>query len=205
MNNANRLDSPLRVFAVVGSLGRTSAVGLAIHAVANELRKTGCEVDLLDLATTPLPLFNPETTYQAPGYPALKECAERADVFLLGTPDYHGCMSGAMKNFLDHFWREFGGKLFASVVSGYDKGLTVADQIRTVARQCYAWSIPYTVSLSDREDVRDGDLTPEFLGHKVEMLARDIRVYGNLLAGQRQRDLTGVEPGFLAKWRGPKA
>ena len=37
------------------------------------------------------------------------------------------------------------------------------------------------------------------------MLARDIRVYGNLLAGQRQRDLTGVEPGFLAKWRGPKA
>jgi len=38
-----------------------------------------------------------------------------------------------MKNFLDHFWREFAGKLFATIVASHEKGLTVTDQLRTVA------------------------------------------------------------------------
>jgi NAD(P)H-dependent FMN reductase len=35
-----------------------------------------------------------------------------ADAFVLASPDYHGSMSGVMKNFLDHFWEEFAGKAF---------------------------------------------------------------------------------------------
>jgi len=33
------------------------------------------------------------------------------------------------------------------------------------------------------------------------MLARDLRVYGELLARQRRADLAGTESGFLAKHR----
>jgi len=53
---------------------------------------------------------------------------DRAGAYILGTPDYHGSISSALKNFLDHFWQEFAGKLFASVVASHEKGLTVTDQ-----------------------------------------------------------------------------
>jgi NAD(P)H-dependent FMN reductase len=201
MTNPNSASPPPRVLAVVGSLSRVSAVRVALEVVAEELRKEGCAVDLVDFGEETLPLFNPETSHLSLPYASLKERVDRADVYLLGTPDYHGSMSGATKNFLDHFWREFGGKLFATLVSSYDKGLTVADQIRTVARQCYAWSMPYSVSFSDREEMRDPAVAGEALRVRLGMFARDIRVYGRLLAEQRRVDLAGADPGFMARWR----
>jgi len=99
-------------------------------------------VDTLDFAKEPLALYNPDSSHDHPDYSALKARVDAADVVALGTPDYHGSMSSAMKNFLDHFWREFAGKLFVTVVASHEKGLTVTDQLRTVARQCYAWTLP---------------------------------------------------------------
>jgi FMN reductase len=112
-------------------------------------------------------------------------------------------MSGAMKNVLDHFWQEYAGKLFATVVASFEKGLTVTDQLRTVARQCYAWSMPYGVSFADKADVKDGQIVSDAFRQRVEMFVRDIRVYGELIARQRQTDLAGSDPGFLAKHRKP--
>ena len=52
---------------------------------------------MLDLSKETLALFNVETTYSQLGFAALKARIEAADVFILGTPDYHGGMSGALK------------------------------------------------------------------------------------------------------------
>src|SRR2546427_6542826 len=173
-------DQPLQVLAVAGSLHRTSVTRAVVLQVAEGLKAEGCTVDLLDFETEPLPLYNPDTAYDAPGFDALQPRVERADVYVLGTPDYHGGSSGAMKNFLDHFWREFAGKLFATVVASHEKGLTVTDQLRTVARQCYAWSLPYGVAFADEEDVRDGRIVSDGLKKRIEMFVRDVRVYGGL-------------------------
>jgi NAD(P)H-dependent FMN reductase len=126
---------------------------------------------------------------------------EAADVFILGTPDYHGSISSALKNFLDHFWREFVGKLFATIVASHEKGLTTTDQLRTVARQCYAWSLPYGVAFADKQDVANGQVISDAFRGRLEMLVRDTRVYGELLAKQRRADLAGQEAGFLARLR----
>jgi FMN reductase len=106
-----------------------------------------------------------------------------------------------MKNFLDHFWHEFAGKLFATMVASHEKGLTVTDQLRTVARQCYAWSLPYGVSFADNQDVKDGEIVSDAFKKRLEMLTRDVRVYGEILAKQRRSDLQGKDPGFLARHR----
>ncbi len=193
--------SALNILAVVGSLHRKSVTrGVVLHA-AEALRADGCAVDVLDFEQTPLPSFNPDTAWSQPGFAELKARVDRADVLLLGTPDYHGSVSSTLKNFLDHFWKEFGGKLFASVVASHEKGLTVHDQLRTIARQCYAWSLPYGVSFAEKEDVRDGAVASDALRQRLEMLTRDVRVYGALLAAQRRADLAGTEPGFLARLR----
>jgi FMN reductase len=110
-------------------------------------------------------------------------------------------MSSATKNFLDHFWREFAGKLFATIVASHEKGLTVTDQLRTVARQCYAWAMPYGVSFTEGTDVNDGQIVNDNFKQRLAMLLRDVRVYGQLLANQRHADLKGSDPGFLARHR----
>jgi NAD(P)H-dependent FMN reductase len=192
---------PLYVLAVVGSLQRSSITRVVVHHVADQLRQAGCTVDVLDFLKEPLALYNPDTAHDTPGFAELQKRVDRADVILLSTPDYHGSLSGAMKNFLDHFWQEFAGKLFASIVASHEKGLTVTDQLRTVARQCYAWTLPYGVAFTEEIDVKDGKVVSEALEKRLAMLIRDARVYGEALARQRRADLAGDEPGFMARHR----
>jgi FMN reductase len=194
-------DAPLNVLAVVGSLQRDSVTRVVVRHVAKQLQADGCAVDVLDFQKEPLALYNPDTAHDLPGYAALQARVHRADVIVLGSPDYHGGISGAMKNFLDHFWHEFAGKLFAAVVASHEKGLTAIDQLRTVARQCYAWTLPYGVSLTENIDVKDGKIASDALKQRLEMLVRDLRVYGEVLARQRRADLAGTEQGFLARHR----
>jgi FMN reductase len=195
--------SDLTILAVVGSLQRNSVTRLVLHEAARQLEQAGCAVDVLDFLREPLALYNPDTARELSGYTELQARVERADVILLGTPDYHGSISSAMKNFLDHFWHEFAGKLFATVVSSHEKGLTVTDQLRTIARQCYAWTLPYGISLSEDADVKDGRIATDSLRQRLEMLTRDMRVYGAVLARQRRADLASAEPGYLARHRKP--
>jgi FMN reductase len=192
---------PLNVLAVVGSLNKVSSTRFVVHHVAGGLRAAGAQVDLLDLLNEPLTLFNPELYQATTGFPELKARVDRADVFVLATPDYHGSMSSTIKNFLDHFWHEFAGKLFATIVASHEKGLTVTDQLRTVARQCYAWSLPYGVSFADQVDVKGDQIVSESLRRRLDMFVRDVRVYGEILTCQRAADLAGSEPGFMARWR----
>jgi FMN reductase len=190
-----------RVLAVIGSLGRDSVTRLVLREISAQLAARHCRVDLLDFQKEPLPLFNPDSAFHSPAFAGLQERVQGADVFVLGTPDYHGSISSAMKSFLDHFWHEFSGKLFATVVVSHEKGLTVSDHLRTVARQCNAWTLPYAVSIHSGEDVKRGKITSSTLKDRLRMLTRDVAVYGALLARQRHADLAGQEPGFLARLR----
>lgn len=192
---------PVQVLAVVGSLNRSSVTRTVVQYVAAQLRAAGNIVDVLDLMDEPMALYNPDAFHEAKGFSHLQGRVERADVYILGTPDYHGSISSALKNFLDHFWQEFAGKLFATVVASHEKGLTVTDQLRTVARQCYAWSLPYGVSFVEETDVKDGEIVSAEFQKRLEMLVQDVRVYGKLFADQRRADLVGRDPGFMARWR----
>jgi NAD(P)H-dependent FMN reductase len=191
----------LKILAVIGSLHQKSVTGTVLHHLARLWRDEGCDVDVLDFAKEPLALYNPDTAHEGPAYGALRARVDHADVIALGTPDYHGSISSAMKNFLDHFWREFAGKLFVTIVASHEKGLTATDQLRTVARQCYAWTLPYGVSFTEGHDVKDGKIVGDAFNQRLEMLARDTQIYGRLLGRQRQEDLRGADPCFLARLR----
>jgi NAD(P)H-dependent FMN reductase len=189
------------VLAVVGSLKSQSVTRVVIHHLAEKFSAAGCAVDILDLAAEPLDMFNPETTKKSASYPALQARVDKADVFIIGSPDYHGSISSPIKNFLDYFWSEFTGKLFVPVVASHEKGLTVIEQIRTIARQCYAWTLPYGVSAADKVDVMDGRVASKYMLDRLDMVARDARVYGALIARQRKEDLVCEDCSFLAKHR----
>jgi len=89
----------LNVLAVAGSLNRNSSTRAVINLIAQQLTVSGARVDMLDLGAEPMTLFDPDSSHTHESFPRLKARVEQADVYLLGTPDYHGSMSGAMKIF----------------------------------------------------------------------------------------------------------
>jgi NAD(P)H-dependent FMN reductase len=191
----------LKVLCVVGTSAAKSATHTVLEHIARRLQTLGADVDVFDPNKEPLLLFNPESSYAAREFLQLKKRVEQADAYVLGTPDYHGSISSTLKNFLDHFWQEFTGKLFAQVVCSHEKGLTVIDQLRTVARQCYAWTLPYGLSFASSTDLKDGEIIAAALAERIKMFVHDLQVYGLVLRQQRRADLSSRYPGFLARMR----
>lgn len=194
-----------RVLMVIGSLREKSHTRRAMALTAQKIIEFGGEVRTLDLRLTPLPLLFTENSPEEVNRVAAREDVLWADAFVLGSPDYHGSMSAPMKNFLDHFWHEFTGKLFGYIIASHEKGLTVQDHLRTIVRQCYGWSLPYGVGFNGdaQWDNASGQFEPA-LGERLEMLAHDLVVYGRLIHGQFQTDVAKDprDPGFARRFRG---
>src|SRR5919206_3038174 len=189
------------VLGVAGSTRQGSYSTRALKIALEHAKKHGAEVGMLELNRIVLPLYDPS----APVSKEVERAAEAiawADAFILASPDYHGSMSGALKNFLDHFYEEFAGKMFGYIVASHEKGLTVMDQMRTVVRQCYGWSMPYGVSINGPQDFTSRELVNSKLSNRLRMMSRDLVVYGRLVRDQFVRDLSSREKDtFAAHYR----
>jgi FMN reductase len=178
--------------------------GRAVSFALEAAREQGAEARLLDLRRVKLPTYNPDE--ESPDHEGLREATAAvnwADAFVLASPDYHGSLSGAMKNFLDFYWEEFAGKLFGYVCASHEKGLTVMEQMRTSVRQCYGWSLPYGVSVYGEKDFNaSGEVINSQVARRLRMLARDLVVYSALIREQFRRDLVdGTTETFAARYR----
>src|SRR5947209_20627845 len=169
--------------------------------------KYGAQTDILDLTETKLPFYNPSIESNESvdeNVQTASQMVKWADALVLASPDYHGSMSGTMKNFLDYFWEEFAGKTFGYLCTSHEKGLTVMDQMRTVVRQCYGWSLPYGVSISGEQDFNDkAEIINDSLDRRLRMLTRDLVVYGGMIREQFLQDITDddISDTFAARYR----
>jgi FMN reductase len=195
-------EGTVNVLGVAGSMRQESYSTRALKMVLEEAKKYNAESYMLELRKINLPLYDPsEITSDEFSSNNNNLVLERtttslrwADVFVLASPDYHGSMSGGMKNFLDYFWEVFAGKTFGYIVASHEKGLTVADQMRTAVRQCYGWSMPYNISINGERDFDSkGNLVNSALAKRIKMLARDLVTYGTLIRRQFLQDVANQE------------
>jgi NAD(P)H-dependent FMN reductase len=195
----------VNVLGVAGSMRQQSYSTRTLKIVLEEAKKYSSEPYMLELRKINLPLYDPsEITSDEPSsnnnnnrnnvLERITTALRWADAFVLASPDYHGSMSGGMKNFLDYFWEDFAGKTFGYIVASHEKGLTVADQMRTAVRQCYGWSMPYNISINGEKDFDSkGNLVNSALAKRIKMLARDLVTYGTLIRGQFLQDVANKE------------
>ena len=195
---------PIRIVGIGSSMRKHSYSTLAVKMVLDLSRKNyDAETNLLDLRRTKLPIYNPNDSFHT-NIQEIGHLLEWADAFVLASPDYHGSMSGVMKNFLDHFWEEFAGKTFGYICASHEKGLTVMDQMRTAVRQCYGWSLPYGVSISGEQDFNDkAEIINNSLDRRLRILARDLVIYGSLIREQFLQDIADedISDTFAARYR----
>ncbi|HET8794631.1 MAG TPA: NAD(P)H-dependent oxidoreductase [Nitrososphaeraceae archaeon] len=195
--------TPLRVLGVGSSMRKESFGTETLRIVLGKVKENGAETRLLNLFETPLPIYSSSLNSDNRLIRQVSDLVNWADAFILSTPDYHGSMSGSLKNFLDYFWSEFAGKTFGYICSSHEKGLTVMDQIRTAIRQCYGWSLPYGLSINSGIDFDDQRkiVNKQLIG-RINSFARDLVVYGKLINTQFRNDLNSkVENSFAYHYR----
>ncbi|MDQ4056440.1 MAG: NAD(P)H-dependent oxidoreductase [Thermoproteota archaeon] len=194
-------EGTVNILGVAGSMREQSYSTRGLKMVLEETKKYNAESYMLEVRKINLPLYDPSEITSDNSSSNNNNVLERittalrwADVFVLASPDYHGSMSGGMKNFLDYFWEDFAGKTFGYIVASHEKGLTVADQMRTAVRQCYGWSMPYNISINGEKDFDSkGNLINSALAKRIKMLARDLVTYGTLIRRQFLEDVANQE------------
>ena len=193
----------VKILGVSSSMGENAASTRALRHVLETAQSHGAQTRLIDLREADLPMYRPGPPPDLSVLYEINQDVNWADAFVLATPDYHGSMSGAMKNFLDYHWREFAGKLFGYICASNEKGLTAMEQMRIAVRQCYGWSLPYGIAIHAQEDFdEDLEFTNASVEERLRMMARDLVVYSEVLSRQFQSDIASDEPlTFAARYR----
>lgn len=173
----------MRVMLVCGSLHRASGTRAALEVAKDTLLTTGVEVDFYDLAEHRFPLYDPDGEIPAEVVD-FRNRAHAADAFILGTPEYHSGMSGALKNALDYLGsRQFKQKPVGLLCSagGGKGGINALNNLRTVVRGVLGLALPEQVVV-DEDDFGDQlQLVNAERRARLEALAHSVRRYVNLL------------------------
>jgi FMN reductase len=181
----------IKLLGIVGSMwGNSYSFKGLEHALKIAKNYYNAEINLFDLRKNRLPIYEPNLNYdqiqtaEKESLQMANALVKWADAIILTSPDYHGSMSGVLKNFLDYFWKEFSGKTFGYICASHEKGLTVMEQMRTAVRQCYGWSMPYGISTSSDDFDDAGNITNKKTLLRIEMLSRDLVYYGKAIRNQ---------------------
>lgn len=94
----------VRIALLSGSLRAESFNTTLVLSVAAEIEKQGgVEIDLISLNRLDLPIYDQDIedrAFPSPGL-ELKDRLKAADAFLIGSPEYNGSISAALKNAID--------------------------------------------------------------------------------------------------------
>lgn len=148
-----------------------SALDVAIAKAAAQ----GVTVERLDLRQMTLPFMPGAESY--PDYPDVaifQTKVKEADGILLVTPEYHGSVSGVLKNSLDLLsFEHLSGKVVAmmSVLGGQTNSNALND-LRVILRWVHAWVIPEQVAIGQawQAFTPEGQLRDSKLDERVDKM-----------------------------------
>lgn len=169
----------VKIVGIGGSLREDSYSQLALELVAQRIEALGAEVEILDLREMQLPFCNGEDEY--PDYPdveKLRNVVQQADGLILATPEYHGSVSGVLKNALDLMsFDQLSDKVtgLISVLGGQSNSNALND-LRVIMRWVHAWVIPEQIAIGQawKAFSNDGKIVDEKLSQRFDEFAQSL-------------------------------
>ncbi|MBD2183238.1 NADPH-dependent FMN reductase [Aerosakkonema funiforme] len=169
----------VKVVGIGGSLRPDSYSQQALRIAAQRVEALGAEVEILDLREMQLPFCNGEEEY--PDYPdveRLRNAVKGADALILATPEYHGSLSGVLKNALDLMsFDELSNKVtgLISVLGGQSNSNALND-LRVILRWVHGWVIPEQIAIGQvwKAFGPDGKLLDEKLSQRFDGFAQSL-------------------------------
>jgi NAD(P)H-dependent FMN reductase len=173
MKVAETIDT-IRITGICGSLSVDGATKKALKIALKGAAEYNAETALLELRDFNLPFYGsvPQDEYP-PDVLQLRQALRDSRGIILATPEYHGSLTGALKNMLDLMQIEdFETKIIGLVgVAGGDVGaINSLNTMKTICRNLHCWVLPQEVSIAnsaqtfdDNGNVKDSALEERLL------------------------------------------
>ena len=175
--------SPPEILIVQGTTAHRSRIATVAAVARAAAESEGANVSSWDLVERPLPIMSLTDPRQRrlPEVTQVREAAAKADGFIFITPEYHGNMSGALKNWFDFLYLELAGK-FAGViaVTGGGSGDMSIMSVKNSFSWCHGFTLPFHAAA--RPDDFDGTrLTSDKVHERVQRIGSDVVRYAPLI------------------------
>ncbi len=172
----------VKIVGIIGSLRADSYSALALQQAADRVEALGAEVDILDLREMKLPFCDGGSEY--PDYPdvdVLRDKVKAADGVILATPEYHGSLSGVLKNALDLMsFEHLSGKVAGAIsVLGGQPNSNALNDLRIIVRWVHGFVIPEQIAVGQAWQAFDseGKLKDAKLAERFDGFAQSLVDY----------------------------
>jgi len=200
MSKNEDLNKNITVIGICGSLRTASYTRKVLEIALKGAEESGVKTELIDLKEYNLVFCDGGESEK--DYPEdvakLRKKVFDAEGIILGTPEYHGGVSGVLKNAIDLLgFKEFEGKMVGLVgVSGGDMGaINALNSLRNIGRSLHAWVLPSQVSIPQaaREFDSYGNLRSENLENRLKHVGRRVARFASLHSSESAQN-------FLREW-----
>tara|TARA_B110000902_G_scaffold109611_1_gene129464 strand:+ start:759 stop:1340 length:582 start_codon:yes stop_codon:yes gene_type:complete len=182
--------TPLRILGLSGEYGSTSKSGMMVNLALSYAESKGAEIIFWDCAEKPLPFVGEDGCWDNANVKEFQSLALSCDAFLICSPEYHGTMSGVMKNTFDWLYdKHIGGKVFGlmSTLGGMQNSNTL-NHMRIMLRWLHAWPVPEQLAVGHVKEAfdADGKLTDEDIMNRLHALVDSVMHTSSLFATQTE-------------------
>ncbi len=151
----------------------------ALKIAAERASALGAEVKILDLKAMNLPFCDGGSSYpNHPDVEILRVAVTKADAIILATPEYHGSVSGVIKNALDLMsFDHLAGKVTGMIsVLGGQPNSNALNDLRVIMRWVHAWVIPEQIAIGQAWKAfdKEGALVDEKLSERFDAFAKSL-------------------------------
>jgi len=153
----------IRITGVCGSLSADGATKKALAIALKGAAEYNAETALLELRDFNLVFYGsvPENEYPDDVF-ELRQALKDSQGIILATPEYHGSLTGALKNMLDLMSiEEFETKIIGlvGVAGGHIGAINSLNTMKTICRNLHCWVLPQEVSIANSSQTFNGDGT----------------------------------------------
>lgn len=177
----------MRIVGIGGTLRPGSSSELLVRAVLGECAALGAETEMFDgPALALLPHFDPAAAVRNDTERRLVDAVRGADGLVIGSPGYHGGVSGLVKNAIDLLedLRDdtrpyFKGRAVGLIVSaaGWQAGGVTLSALRAIVHAMRGWPTPIGIAVNSavqRPFGPDGALADEAIAASVRSQALQV-------------------------------
>lgn len=177
----------MRIVGIGGTLRPGSSSEMLVRAALGECAVLGARTEMFDGPTlAQLPHFDPAAASRNDTELRLVEAVRQCEGLIIGSPGYHGGMSGLVKNAIDLLedLREdtrpyFQGRAVGLIVSaaGWQAGGVTLSAMRAIVHAMRGWPTPIGIAINSivqRPFGPDGAVVDEAIAGSLTSLARQV-------------------------------
>lgn len=184
MYETSTQDAPY-IVALGGTLRPNSQTEKALRLAAAAAERLGARTTVLAGPAIDLPLYAPDKLERSPEAQALIAELRRADGIILGSPVYHGSISGVVKNMLDYVEDTskdtlpyFKGRAVGLIATGagWQGAVCTLQAMRGIVHALRGWPTPFGLAINTVETGFDpeGRTSSPKLQEQIETLAGEV-------------------------------